>query len=304
MSTTATSTPTLPGCTGRSRPRKTWRWPSGGACGRTFRRGRCGESESTKPRRIGPSAAVMAEVVGQAVSAVPLVKRYSTADLRVFSTEESARFLDRTIADPQRDATLAWELLYRLEPELYERLVLAEHLHPGILKWLPPHVPLTIEVVARCDQLTAVEPAAPLRERLRAKLASVPNTRIISGFFDALPLADQSAELVVACSALTPEPAHGGDRGLAAMERVCAPGGMVVIVWPNHPEWLATHGYRYLSFPGPMTMDFASPTEAVQLATIFYPHAVAEIKARGQRQVPYDVLGVNPPCDLAYRTIP
>ena len=258
---------------------------------------------------------MMADVVGQAVSTVPLKERYSAADLGVFSAEESARFLDRTIADPQRDATLAWELLYRLEPELYERLVLAEHLHPGILKWLPPHVPriievgagtgrLTLELVARCDQLTAVEPAAPLRERLRAKLASVPNTRIISGFFDALPLADQSAELVVACSALTPEPAHGGDPGLAEMERVCAAGGMVVIVWPNHPEWLATHGYRYLSFPGPMTMDFATPTEAVQLATIFYPHAVAGIKARGERQVPYDVLGVNPPCDLAYRTMP
>ena len=258
---------------------------------------------------------MMAEAVPQAVSAVPLMERYSTADLRVFSAEESARFLDRTIADPQRDATLAWELLYRLEPDLYERLVAAEHLHPGILEWLPPHVPriievgagtgrLTLELVGRCDQLTAVEPAAPLRERLRAKLASVPNIRIISGFFDAVPLADQSAELVVACSALTPEPAHGGDRGVAEMERVCTAGGMVVIVWPNHPEWLARHGYRYLSFPGPMTMDFASAAEAVQLATIFYPHAVAEIKARGQRQVPYEVLGVNPPRDLAYRTIP
>jgi len=255
------------------------------------------------------------EVVGQATSAVPLMERYSTADLRVFSAEESARFLDRTIADPQRDATLAWELLYRLEPDLYERLVAAEHLHPGILEWLPPHVPriievaagtgrLTLELVARCDQLTAVEPAAPLRERLRAKLAPVTNARVISGFFDAIPLADQSAELVVACSALTPEPAHGGDRGIAEMERVCAAGGMVVIVWPNEPEWLATHGYRYLSFPGPMTMDFASAAEAVQLATIFYPHAVAEIKARGERQVPYDLLGVNPPRDLAYRTIP
>ena len=258
---------------------------------------------------------MMAEAVPQAVSAVPLMERYSTADLRVFSAEESARFLDRTIADPQRDATLAWELLYRLEPELYERLVAAEHLHPGILEWLPPHVPriievgagtgrLTLELVARCHQLTAVEPAAALRERLSAKLASVTNTRIISGFFDALPLADQSAELVVACSALTPEPAHGGDRGLAEMERVCAAGGMVVIVWPNQPEWLAMHGYRYLSFPGPMTMDFASPAEAVELATIFYPHAVADIKARGERQVPYDLLGVNPPRDLAYRTIP
>ena len=257
---------------------------------------------------------MMAEVVGQAVSAVPLMERYSTADLRVFSAEESAHFLDRTIADPQRDATVAWELLYRLEPDLYDRLVTAEHLHPGIVEWLPAHVPriievgagtgrLTVELVDRCDQLTAVEPATPLRERLSAKLSPSSNLRIISGFFDALPFPDQSAELVIACSALTPEAAHGGDRGLAEMERVCAAGGMVVIVWPNHPEWLVAHGYRYLSFPGPMTMNFASLTEAVELATIFYPQAVAEIKARGQRQVPYDLLDVNPPRDLAYRTI-
>jgi SAM-dependent methyltransferase len=254
------------------------------------------------------------EVLGQAVSANPLTERYSTTDLRVFSPEEADHFLDGVIVDPQRNSSLAWELLYRLEPDLYERLVAAEHLHPGIIEWLPPHVPriievgagtgrLTLELVARCDQLTAVEPAAPLRDRLRLKLASAANVRIISGFFDALPFPEHSAELVIACSALTPEPAHGGDRGLAEMERVCAAGGMVVIVWPNHSEWLASHGYRYLSFPGPMTMDFASPTEAIQLATIFYPRAAAEIRARGERQVPYDVLGVSPPRDLAYKPI-
>jgi SAM-dependent methyltransferase len=263
--------------------------------------------------------------MGQAVAAVPLAERYSTTDLRAFSADESARFLRGTIPDPRRDVTLAWELLYRLEPDLYERLVAAEHLHPGILEWLPPHVDriievgagtgrLTVELVDRCDQLTAVEPAAPLRERLRARLAASPSpsgggqgggrVSIISGFFDALPFPDQSAELVIACSALTPDDAHGGDRGLAEMERVCVAGGMVVIVWPNHPEWLAARGYRYLSFSGPMTLDFASPSEAVQLAAIFYPQAVATIEARGERLVPYDVLGVNPPRDLAYRTIP
>jgi hypothetical protein len=50
-------------------------------------------------------------------------------------------------------------------------------------------------------------------------------------------------------------------------------------------------------------MDFASPAEAVELATIFYPEAAAEIRARGERQVPYDLLGVNPPRDLAYKHI-
>ena len=258
------------------------------------------------------------------VTAIPLMQRYSTADLGVLSAEESGRFLAGTIADPQRNPALAWELLYRLEPDLYDRLIAAEPLHPGILEWLPPHVPRIIEVgagtgrltrdlVGRCDHLTAIEPAQPLRERLRHNLGSpIPSPSgggqgggvgIIGGFFDALPAPDRSAELVTACSALTPEPAHGGERGLAEMERVCAPGGMVVIIWPNEPDWLVAHGYRVLSFPGPMTMDFESPAEAVEMAAVFYPHAVAEIKARGERRVPYDILGVNPPRDLAYKTI-
>jgi SAM-dependent methyltransferase len=257
-----------------------------------------------------------ANATGRSVTAIPLMERYTKGDLRVFSKEESYRFLDDTIADPQRNPSVAWELLYRLEPDLYDRLVAAERLHPRILEWLPRHVlriievgagtgRLTLELIDRCDDLLAIEPAAPLRECLRRKLPpAAVNVRIIDGFFDALPAPDGSAELVAACSALTPELAHGGDRGLAEMERVCAPGGMVVIVWPNHPEWLIDQGYRYLSFPGPMTMDFATPAEAVEMALIFYPGAATEIQARGRRQVPYELLGVNPPRDLAYKIVP
>jgi hypothetical protein len=87
------------------------------------------------------------------------------------------------------------------------------------------------------------------------------------------------------------------------MERVCAAGGKVVVVWPNHPEWLAEHGYTYVSFPGEMCMEFASLEEAVELLEIFYPHAVAEVRRRGDPRVPYDLLGVNPPRDLAYKEI-
>jgi hypothetical protein len=87
------------------------------------------------------------------------------------------------------------------------------------------------------------------------------------------------------------------------MERVCAASGMVVIVWPNQPEWLSGHGYLYRSFPGDMAMEFASLEEAIELASIFYPDAVDEIRRRGDRRVPYDVLGLNPPRDLAFRKI-
>ena len=241
------------------------------------------------------------------------------------SPDERRRLFIEDSADPQRDPDLAWELLYRIEPELYDRLVAAEHLHPDILRWLPNHVErivevgagsgrLTLELVSRCNELTAIEPAAPLREILARKLErhialgaasghQPAQVRVIGGFLDALPLADRSAELVVACSVLTPEKSHGGSRGLAEMERVCATEGMVVIIWPNHSEWLSANGYRYLSFAGEMVMEFASITEAIELARIFYPQAVDEIRRRGDRHVPYEILGVNPPRDLAYKTI-
>jgi len=262
--------------------------------------------------------------VAHSVTAVPLSQRYSREDLGVFSADERARFIDGGSADPQANPTIAWELLYRLEPWLYDRLVQAERLHPAILEWFPQHVDrivevgtgsgrLTLPLLGRCDELTAVEPAAPMRELLRQKLdtpsplwggsGTGSEIHLIGGFLDALPLPDRSAELVTACSVLTPEPAHGGDRGLAEMERVCARSGMVVIVWPNQPEWLITHGYRYLSFPGEMALEFVSLDEAIELAEIFYPEAVAGIRTRGERRVPYEMLGVNPPRDLAYRVI-
>jgi SAM-dependent methyltransferase len=255
----------------------------------------------------------------------PLLERYSQEDLAAISAEDRRHLLIDDSADPHRDPGLTWELLYRAEPELYDRLATAERLHPAIARWLPSRVErivevgagsgrLTLELINRCHELTAIEPAGPLREILRRKLDQIAaratggdrpkRIRVIPGFLDALPVPDQSAELVVACSVVTPEPSHGGDRGLAEMERVCATHGMVVIIWPNHPEWLSAHGYRYSSFAGDMAMEFASVTDAIELAQIFYPHAVDEIRRRGDRHVPYEILGVNPPRDLAYKTVP
>jgi hypothetical protein len=52
-----------------------------------------------------------------------------------------------------------------------------------------------------------------------------------------------------------------------------------------------------------MHMTFASLDEAIELATVFYPEAVADIRRRGDRSVPYDMVGVNPPRDVAYKEI-
>jgi len=235
----------------------------------------------------------------------------------VFTREEARRFVPPGDGDPQKDVVLAWELLYRLEPELYDRLASAERLHPGVVDWLPRGVDriaevgagtgrLTMELIEHGQHVVAVEPALPMRRILRRKLAEAGHgdrVRVVRGFFDQLPLPDDSAGLVVACSAFTPSPGHGGEDGLAEMERVCRPGGWVVIIWPNHLDWLAARGYRHVSFPGPMSVEFGSCDEAVELAEIFYPKAAGEVRRRGRRDVPFEVLGINPPRDLACKVL-
>src|SRR5207245_8395823 len=115
-------------------------------------------------------------------------------------------------ADPRTNAALAWELLYRLEPDLYDRLVRAEPLHPGILKWLPRSVDravevgagsgrLTVQLAGRCGEVVAVEPAAQLRGILQARLrgtGQAGRVRAVGGFFHELAPADGWAGLVIA----------------------------------------------------------------------------------------------------------
>ena len=244
-------------------------------------------------------------------------RRYTTADLPVLTRDEARRFVPQGDGDPQIDITLAWELLYRLEPELYDRLASAERLHPGVLGWLPHNVErivevgagtgrLTLELIHRAREVVAVEPAASLRRLLDQKLLRADpqhRVRVTDGFFDDLPVSDDCADLVVACSALTPATGHGGEAGLAEMERACKPGGCVVIVWPNNVGWLAAHGYRYTSFAGQMVVEFASHEEAAELTEVFYPSAAAEVRRLGGRQFPYELLGLNPPRDLAFKVM-
>jgi SAM-dependent methyltransferase len=247
----------------------------------------------------------------------PLRNRYGPASLAVLSRAEASRFIPPGGADPHEDVALAFELLYRLEPELYDRLATAERLHPRVVSWLPRNLDriaevgagtgrLTMQLIERARRIVAVEPALPLGRILRRKLAAAEHgdrVRVVRGFFDDLPLPDDVADLVVACSAFTPAPEHGGEAGLAEMERVCRPAGCVAIIWPNHVDWLAARGYRHVSFGGPMALEFDSYPDALELAGIFYPEAVDEVRRRRSRTVPFEVLRVNPPRDLAFKVL-
>jgi SAM-dependent methyltransferase len=254
-----------------------------------------------------------------------LASRYSPDDLEVFDEQERTRFL--APLGPDGDAALAgdreafdriarhiaWELLYRKEPELWERLVAGERLHPAVLERLPSAEcavevaagagRLTVDIAARCGRLVAVEPVRVFREVLARKLdaAAISNVEIVHGFFDAIPLPDASCDLVVSCSAFTSDPSHGGDPGLDEMNRVLAPGGMLALVWPSDVDWLRERGFTYESFDGEMSIDFGSVGEAVELARIVYPSAVDTIAQRGSGLVPYELVGMNAPRDFALR---
>ena len=242
--------------------------------------------------------------------------RYTIADLGVLTAEEARRFAPSGHGDPRTDPVLAWELLYRLEPDLYDQLASAERLHPGILRWLPRSVErivevgagtgrLTLDLVARAPEVVAIEPAAPLRQILERKLAGTGHqgVRVLPGFFDDLPVPSGYADLVVACSAFTPSSGHGGETGLAEMERVCRPGGQVAIIWPNNLTWLTARGYQYVRFGGPMFVDFPSHEKAVELSEIFYPRAAEEVRRQQLRRVPFQLVGINPPRDVAYKVM-
>ena len=124
-----------------------------------------------------------------------------------------------------------------------------------------------------CDRARRA-PARVLRRNLAAGPAggSRPGAH---GFFDELPLADDSADLVVACSAFTRDAGHGGEAGLAEMERVCRPGGSVASSGRTTSAGYPPVGIATRASPGEMFVEFASREEAVELTAIFYPGALS-----------------------------
>jgi len=246
----------------------------------------------------------------------PLAQRYGRRALAVFTAAERQRFLQ-----PNGEAVdaeqLPWELLYRIEPALYDRLIAGERLHSSILDWLPARCGRVVEVGAgsgrltlalapRCEHVAAVEPAAPLRQMLQERIdvAGYTHVDVVPGFFDDLPVAPGSSDLVISCSAFSPRSLRHPDLCLDAMAGCCAAGGLLVLVWPNDVAWLQERGFERVVFDGEMAVEFGSVKEAVELARVFYPHAVEEIARLGSTQVDYSVLGMNPPRDLCWRRCP
>ena len=258
----------------------------------------------------------MSRAEGPARAGRGVQKRYTAADLRVLTRDEARRFDPHGDGDPQTDLVLAWELLYRLEPELYDRLASAERLHPAVVGWLPRDVEriaevgagagrLTLELIDRGREVVAVEPARPLRQILRRKLAArttATGPGSIHGFFDRLPLPDDFADLVVACSAFTPDSGHGGE---GAWPRWSGCAGRAA-AWPSSGRTTSTGSPRAATGTPASRADVRGVRQlrrGHRVGRDILSGAADQVRRRGQRRVPFEVLGVNPPRDLAFKVL-
>jgi ubiquinone/menaquinone biosynthesis C-methylase UbiE len=239
--------------------------------------------------------------------------------------------LRRSISEAQVEAArrcvldaLFWELTYWKTPDLYEELVEGELLHPGIFQQLEPDIYDKVVLDAGAGsgrasfecvrygarKVYAVEPSPGLLHILVQKQASQAGPCRIEpthGRFDKLPLADESVDTALSCSAFTSEPAQGGEPGLAELRRVIKPGGKLVIIWPRIQDydWLAAHGFRFVVLPvcEEMQVHFRTLQSAIRCVWRFYAHnrnAIEYILREGKPEIPFSILGINPPRDYCW----
>jgi SAM-dependent methyltransferase len=221
----------------------------------------------------------------EAVAGAPAGWRhFSIADVDRLPAEVRDRELSRV---PPREPeervvrALFWTLVYHLKPEWWDELSRAEPIAPGLIEALPRGVELaadigagsgrlTAHLVGRSGKVVAVEPSAGLRAILARRLPSV---EAVAGWAESLPLADGSCNLTAACGSFGPDPAV-----LAEMRRVTAPGGVVLLISPEQPEWFESYGWRRLTVPQPPILEHAA-----WLDEFFGPP--------------------NPPCELVMTTV-
>jgi ubiquinone/menaquinone biosynthesis C-methylase UbiE len=263
------------------------------------------------------------EIVRRIVAHIPAHEQaaFSTAMHDKLSAEavEAAR---RHVLD-----SLFWELTYWKTPDLYEDLTEGERLHPDIFRQLEPDICGKVVLDAGAGtgratfeclrygakQVYAVEPSPGLLRilnRKREKYSSPGRIAPVQACFEALPLPDRSIDLLISCSAFTADKGEGGERGLAEFRRVTRQGGKVVIIWPRTQDygWLAAHGFYYVALPDEREkgIHFRSVQRAIECAQHFYARN-ARVEEYIMREhtpdVPYEIIGMNPPRDYCWLVV-
>jgi len=210
-----------------------------------------------------------------------------------------------------------WALLYWNDPDAYEELVAGEEIHPGVLSALDLDGRVVADIGAGAGRFTlfaarhakrviAVDAVPPLLERLQRKVTDqdVGNVEIRRGSFMHLPLDDASVDVAVACSSLTSHPPWGGECALEEAERIVRPGGDLVVIWPDSPEWFCERGFTYMALPGNAEMHFGDVASAARICADFYSDEAAQwVRDNDARVVPFAVLGVPPPSDACFKRV-
>ena len=148
---------------------------------------------------------------------------------------------------------LFWTLVYHLDAGRWDELARHEPIAPELIDALPDGRSSALDVAAGSGRLTAhlmsraasvvaVEPSDPLRELLSKRY---PAARAVSAWAEDLPIADGSIQLTAACGAFGPD----DPAVLAELRRVTAPGGHIVLISPEHPEWFEAQGWRRIVAP-------------------------------------------------------
>jgi ubiquinone/menaquinone biosynthesis C-methylase UbiE len=216
---------------------------------------------------------------------------------------------------------LFWELTYWKTPDLYEELIEGEQLHPAIFQQLEPEIKdkIVLDAGAGSGRATfecvkygawkvyAIDPSPGLLRILRQKIDRQPESCHIiplQGHFNSLPLPDKSVDTALSCSAFTSDPVQGGEPGLAEFRRVIKPGGKLFIVWPRAEdhEWLNEHNFSYVVIPmhEEMRIRFRTIESALRCVQRFYannPNAIDYILRERKPEIPFSMIGLNPPCD-------
>lgn len=258
------------------------------------------------------------------------IERTIFADNRAAFLKELQRSIPPEQVDRARRVVLDrlfWELTYWKTPDLYEELTEGERLHPGIFEQLAPDISGNVVLDAgagsgraslECmrygaEKVYAVEPSPGLLRILQQKLGSAHDQIVpLTGRFEAIPLPAKSVDVAITCSAFTSDPAQGGESGLAELQRVTRSGGKVVIIWPRAQDyvWLDCHGFYYVTLrtqgEQEMCVHFRSLQSALHCARRFYAHnpEVARFIEREHRpDVPFSILGINPPCDYCWLVV-
>ncbi|QBD81570.1 hypothetical protein EPA93_38615 [Ktedonosporobacter rubrisoli] len=90
-------------------------------------------------------------------------------------------------------------------------------------------------------------------------------------------------------------------------------GGKIILIWPcpEDRSWLIAHGFQHVILPlhHEMYVRFRSLCTAIQCVRRFYAHksdAMRYILTRHSTEIPFSVLGMNPPrdyCELRVRKV-